>query len=124
MAKNGWSLNDPNVVQRRLEDSRHEYLRSILNAPQVIINRAFFFNNPVVYRDFLQEGEPSKAFTSLLSTSVIIPYLLRETSPTQEQIFTVQPQGWEAWQRVASRTSSSCLRLSWDKEQNSEYVQS
>lgn len=124
MADNGWSLNDPNVVQRRLEDSRHEYLRSILNAPQVIINRAFFFNNPVVYRDFLQEGEPSKAFTSLLSTSVIIPYLLRETSPTQEQIFTVQPQGWEAWQRVASQTSSSCLRLSWDKEQNNEYVHS
>jgi hypothetical protein len=125
MVSNGWSLNEQNVAQRRLEDSRHEYLRAILNAPQVIINRAFFFNNPVVFRDFLQDGESSKAFKSLLSTSVIVPYLLRETSPTEEQRFTVHPQGWDAWLRVARETSSSCLRLSWDDEQeNDEYVHS
>jgi hypothetical protein len=125
MVDEGLSLNDDNVARRRLEDSRHEYLRSILNAPQVIINRAFFFNNPVVYRDFLQEGDSRTAFANLLSTSVLVPYLLRETSLTQKQIFTVQPQGWDAWLRVASETSSSCLRLSWDNEdENNEYVRS
>jgi lambda repressor-like predicted transcriptional regulator len=48
MVKNGWSLNHQNVAERRMEDSRHEYLRSMLNSQQVIVNRAFFFNNPVV----------------------------------------------------------------------------
>lgn len=40
MMEHGWSLNDPDVARQRLNDSRHEYLRSILNSQQVIINRA------------------------------------------------------------------------------------
>lgn len=122
MADHGWSLNDARVVNRRLEDSRHEYLRSILNSPQVIINRAFFFNNPIVYTDFLKEGTAKDAFKSLLSTSVIVPYLLKEKSLLDEQKFTVHSQGWDAWREVAVETSSACLRLSWDDAENDAYV--
>jgi hypothetical protein len=124
MMEHGWSLNDPDVARQRLNDSRHEYLRSILNSQQVIINRAFFFNNPVVYRDILHSGDSREAFTSLLKTSVLVPFLLRETSPVQEQIFTVQPQGWDSWRQVARESSSSCLRLSWDEDENEEFVHS
>jgi hypothetical protein len=122
MVKRGLPLTDKTVARRRLQDSRHEYLRSILNAQQVVINRAFFFNNPVVYRDFLRKGKSRDAFTSLLSDSVIIPYLLRESSPVQEQKFTVVPEGWRAWQRVANDNHSACLRLSWNDAENEDYV--
>jgi hypothetical protein len=60
----------------------------------------------------------------LLKTSVLVPFLLRETSPVQEQIFTVQPQGWDSWRQVARESSSSCLRLSWDEDENEEFVHS
>src|SRR6266567_660717 len=122
MVKRGWSLSHDSVSRRRLEDSRHEYLRSILNSQQVIVNRAFFFNNSVVYRDFLHDGEQRTAFMDLLSKSVIVPYLVTETSPVQEQVFTVQDEGRQAWQRVASEASSSCLRLSWDDDENTKYA--
>jgi hypothetical protein len=121
MVTHGLSLTDPQVNRRRLELSRHEYLRSILNAQQVIINRAFFFNNPTVYRDFLKEGAPRSAFLDLLSKGVLVPFLLQETSLVQPQRFTVQDEGWRAWTRVAAECSSSCLRLSWDDDENTDY---
>lgn len=122
MMKSGWSLNDREVVQHRLMHSRHEYLRSILNAQQVIINRAFFFNNPIVYRDFLKEGPQRSAFIDLLNKGVLVPFLLLETSPVQSQKFTVQDEGWRAWARIAAECSSSCLRLSWDDDENGQYI--
>jgi hypothetical protein len=122
MIENGWSLNHQDVTTRRLSDSRNEYLRSVLNSQQVIINRAFFFNNPVVYRDILHPGTAREAFTSLLRNSVLIPFLLKEISPTQEQLFTVQPAGWDSWLQVADTSGGSCLRLSWDKDENEQFV--
>jgi len=122
MVERGWSLNHEDVARRRLENSRHEYLRSILNSQQVIVNRAFFFNNSVVYRDFLHPGQARTAFTELLGTAVIIPYLFKETSPAQDQVFTVQDRGWQAWQEVIGETSTSCLRLSWNDDDNSDYT--
>jgi lambda repressor-like predicted transcriptional regulator len=121
MIKSGWSLTDHEVTRRRLELSRHEYLRSILNAQQVIINRAFFFNNPTVYRDFLKEGPQRSAFLDLLGKAVLVPFLLQEVSPVQPQRFTVDSDGWRAWTRVAAECGSSCLRLSWDDDENAEY---
>ena len=122
MIERSWSLNHREIIRRRQQESRHEYLRSILNSQQVIINRAFFINNPNVYRDFLNSGDQRTAFTDLLSSSVIVPYLVAESSPLQPQMFTVQSQGWQAWQRVISECSSSCLRLSWDDDENAEYT--
>jgi hypothetical protein len=119
MVEHGWSLNDQNVIKQRQADSRHEYLRSILNSQQVIVNRAFFLNNPVVYQDFQHAGASQEAFKSLLRTSVLIPFLIRESSPTQEQIFTVQS---ESWLRLASEVGSTCLRLSWEEHENDEFV--
>lgn len=121
MLSSAWSLGEREVTRRRLELSRHEYLRSILNAQQVIINRAFFFNNPTVYRDFLKEGPQRSAFLDLLSKAVLVPFLLQEDSPVQPQSFTVQDEGWRAWMRVANECSSSCLRLSWDDNENTDY---
>lgn len=104
MLNSGWSLGEREVTRRRLELSRHEYLRSILNAQQVIINRAFFFNNPTVYRDFLKEGSQRSAFLDLLSKAVLVPFLLQETRSDQCQ------RG-----PVCVRLAERCPRGSWPR---------
>src|ERR1700722_8101313 len=65
MVERGWSLTTPGVAKRKLQDSRHEYLRALLNSQQVIVNRAFFGNNRVVYQDFLQKGSQRTAFQEM-----------------------------------------------------------
>lgn len=118
MIDNGSSLRDPQVSGERQLAVRHEYLRALLNAQQVIVNRAFFLNNQAVYQDFREAGKPREAFRALLAESVIIPYLYQEDSLVQDHAFTVQPEGERAWGEVVSETSGSCLRLSWNDTEN------
>ncbi|WP_146252314.1 hypothetical protein [Streptomyces carminius] len=120
MLAHGTSLRDSRVIGERLRAVRHEYLRALLNAQQVIVNRAFFLNNPVVYRDFQEDGPSRTAFKALLGDSVIVPYLYQEDSLVDEYDFTVQPEGASAWREVVGDTAGSCLRLSWDKAQNED----
>lgn len=117
-------LSYAEVERRRREDARAEYLRSILNAEQVIVNRAYFFNNPVVYQDFAARGPQRDAVGALLDESVLVPFLLRETSPGQEPRFTVDRVGWDAWRSLLGDLDTiRCLRLSWDDAENEESTQ-
>ncbi|MFJ8582532.1 hypothetical protein [Micromonospora sp. NPDC093277] len=117
-------LSYAEVERRRRQDARAEYLRSILNAEQVIVNRAYFFNNPVVYQDFVAPGRQREAFRALLDDSVLVPFLLREGSPADEPRFTVDPAGWAAWRRLLGDLDTiRCLRLSWDDAENEAYTQ-
>ncbi|MEU3102976.1 hypothetical protein [Streptomyces griseoflavus] len=120
MLKKGKSLRDPGVTGQRQLAVRHEYLRALLNAQQVIVNRAFFLNNQAVYQDFRDGGASREAFKSLLADSVIIPYLYREDTLVQDEDFTVQPEGVRAWRDVVGDTRGSCLRLSWDNTENGD----
>ncbi|MEU7317749.1 hypothetical protein [Streptomyces sp. NPDC007083] len=119
MLERGRSLRDAKVAGARLQAVRHEYLRAILNAQQVIVNRAFFLNNQAVYQDFQNGGASRDAFKELLRDAVIVPYLYRETGVVAEQEFTVQSEGERAWRNiVADAGTGSCLRLSWDEDEN------
>lgn len=122
MLTRGKSLRDSKVANGRLRAVRHEYLRSILNAQQIIVNRAFFLSNQAVYQDFQRDGVSREAFKALLSDSTIIPYLYRENSLADGQDFTVQPEGARAWRDVVGDTRGSCLRLSWDDEENADFT--
>jgi hypothetical protein len=117
-------LSYEDVERRRRQDARAEYLRSLLNAEQVIVNRAYFFNNPVVYRDFVDRGPQRDAFRALLDESVLVPFLLRERSPADEPRFTVDRVGWSAWRDLLGDLDAiRCLRLSWDDAENDECTQ-
>lgn len=117
-------LSYADVERRRRQDARAEYLRSILNAEQVIVNRAYFFNNPVVYQDFAERGPQREAVRALLDESVLVPFLLREGSPADEPRFTVDPIGWDAWRSLLGDLDTiRCLRLSWDDAENEECTQ-
>ncbi|MDF4248811.1 hypothetical protein [Streptomyces sp. WMMB303] len=119
MLERGRSLRDAEVAGARLQAVRHEYLRAILNAQQVIVNRAFFLNNQAVYQDFQNGGASRDAFKELLRDAVIVPYLYRERGLVAEQSFTVRTEGERAWREVvADAGTGSCLRLSWDEDEN------
>ncbi|SCE88996.1 hypothetical protein GA0070558_11246 [Micromonospora haikouensis] len=117
-------LSYEDVEGRRQQDARAEYLRSLLNAEQVIVNRAYFFNNPVVYQDFLKYNVQRDAFRTLMNERALIPFLLRERSPEDEPGFTLDSVGWPAWRKLLGDLDTiSCLRLSWDDAENEECTQ-
>src|SRR5438270_10134518 len=41
------------LAQKREELGRAEYIRSLINGEQVVVNRAFIYNNEIIYRDYL-----------------------------------------------------------------------
>ncbi|MGO9502924.1 MAG: hypothetical protein ACLPUO_15435 [Streptosporangiaceae bacterium] len=111
MMKSGLSLTSDKVARERSRQVRAEYIRSLVNSPQVVINRAYIINNPVVRRDFLK-GAPGRAvFRDFLQTGTNVPFLWKEESPVQQPGFSVNEQGWEAWAQVAAECRMRCLRL-------------
>ncbi len=116
------SYEDRAVARRRAVDSRAEYLRAVLNSQQVIVNRAFFMNNPVVYRDFVKEGRSRRTVLRLLEERVLVPFLVTEDSPGEAPPFTLDTAGWKAWRRLLDDAAPACLRLSWDAEENARSV--
>ncbi|SFD17013.1 hypothetical protein [Streptomyces aidingensis] len=122
MLEKGRGLDHRRVAGPRLRQVRQEWLRSLLNAEQVVVNRAFFLNNPAVYQDYLEDGPAAAAFRALLADSVIVPFLFAETGPAQQQDFGVQAAGRDAWHRVVREVretgGGSCLRISWDDDEN------
>ncbi|MER7445099.1 hypothetical protein [Micromonospora avicenniae] len=112
------------IERRRRQDARAEYLRSILNAEQVVVNRAYFFNNPVVYQDFIDSGPQRDAFRTMLAESVLVPFLLRERDPAAAPRFGVDAAGWRAWLSVLDEVDElRCIRLSWDDAENERLTQ-
>ena len=107
------------VSRRRDKAVRGEYIRALLNGEQMVINRAFLYNNPVVYHDFLPKSPDLAAFKELVAQGVIVPYLFRETTPIDQPAFGVE-DGFEAWIRVAKETIPSCVRFSWQEDPNRE----
>src|SRR5260221_5095700 len=90
----------PKLEQQRIKLVRAEYIRSLLNCEQVVINRAFLYNNEIIYRDYLSVENNSnpdeihnaqvnrEAFKRLLQDGVIIPFLLYERSPVEPVKFS------------------------------------
>lgn len=121
MVAEGRELSD--VRAELAADVRAEYVRSLVNSPQVVINRAFLYNNPVVFADFAEDGPDRDAFARLLSSGAIVQMLLGEQTPVDPPAFlerqstpnyTTLAHGWQAWTQVAERSHVHSLRYSWD----------
>ena len=112
------------ALQEQARKSRREYLRALLNAEKVLVNRAFLYNAPQVYRDYAKKGPDRDAFREMLGSGVIIPMLLLEDHPVPaaDPDFQVA-EGIDAWRRMAESTMMSCLRLSWDDTENTALAQ-
>ncbi|HEV2756251.1 MAG TPA: hypothetical protein VG318_10815 [Actinomycetota bacterium] len=110
------------VAATRTELVRAEYLRALVNARQVVVNRAFLYNNPAVFADYVAPGAGREAFEKLLSSGAIMPFLFGERSPVQAPPYTTNPAGFGAWSEVSQEVKMPCLRLSWDDRENLEYI--
>lgn len=120
------------IEKQREEVVRAEYIRSLINGEQMVLNRAYLYNNPVIYQDFLpaknasdsdevrQANERREAFKELLQQKVIVPYLFTEGSPVQAPKFSTV--SFEAWKQVCQEVRMRCVRLAWDDQQNKDYT--
>lgn len=118
MIERGESLDQ--VDHRRVREVRAEYFRSLINASQVVINRAYFYNNDAISRDLVEEGEARAAHRKLLASGAIVPFLLRERHPAEDPPahLHLRREGFTAWQETLAGMSASdrvrCVRMSWD----------
>jgi hypothetical protein len=133
MLADGLELGD---VRDGLRDAvRAEYIRALINSPQVVINRAFLYNNPLVFEDFAADAADASdraAFLSLLNSGAIVQLLLTEGSPLDQPAFlenqatpnyTMLEHGWRAWTAAAAESHVHSLRFSWtDDGANADQV--
>ncbi len=99
---------------------RVEYIRSLINARNVVMNRAYFYNNPVVFNDFLPGQHNRETFKALLNSGVILPFLLKEETPDEPPQYTASKEGLAAWQRICQETRMSCVRFTWTDPQQQQ----
>jgi hypothetical protein len=120
MLEGNKSLED--VAGERLQYVRSEYLRALVNARQIVVNRAFLYNSPAISRDLVSGGENHEAFRRLLDAGVVAPFLLNETSPIDRPRFKVDERGFDAWKRMCQEARPRCVRLSWDDAENASVM--
>src|SRR5579875_3275421 len=67
---------------------RSEYIRSLINGQQVIVNRAYLYNSAAVTQDYAGRHNPMREiFKQFLAKAAIVPFLLAEQTPVDS------PQG-------------------------------
>ncbi|MFL5799052.1 MAG: hypothetical protein ACJ77A_14125 [Actinomycetota bacterium] len=120
MIATGQGLAD--VERARRSWVRAEYVRALVNTRQVIVNRAYLYNNPVILADYLRPGDDREAFEGLLRSGVLVAFLFSEESPYDEPAFSTDPRGLAAWREVARSVPVSCMRLSWDDDENRQKI--
>jgi hypothetical protein len=116
MMARGLRLSD--VTERRTREIRSEYLRALIAAQQVVVNRSFLFNSEPVYRDYVAPGGDRDAFRHLLSSGVIVPFLFTEDSPAVRPSHDMDERAFKGWLDLIRDTEPTCVRLSWDDEVN------
>lgn len=101
-----------------------EYIRALLNGRTVVVPCESLYSNKAFADDFIQEGKNRPAFLHLLKEGVIVPYLHHVLRPDQqpEQNVGVLPQAFAAWLRICSEVEMSCLRLSWNVNNEHENI--
>ncbi len=117
--RRGLSLSD--IRSQVEENKRMEFRRALINSPQIAINRAYLYNEKILYENYSQIGTEREAFKELLGNSVIVPFLLSENSPVQSPQFTTN--SFENWTRVCEEVSVKCVRLSWDSDENQDRIE-
>ena len=116
MLTEGLALKDVEAGRERFV--RNEYMRALINAEQVVINRAYLYNNDVVSRDYRKRGPNRDAFKSFLSTGVIVPFLFNETSPVDEPAY--RANHFDDWKKLSQELRMQCVRLSWNDDNRSK----
>ena len=111
---------------------RREYLRALVTARKIVINRSYLLKSQVITRDYNSDTADRAAFVELLRKGAIIPFLLKERTPIESE-FATDPdaaEGARIWNEllrghnpgVRGRVEIQCVRLSWDDAENARLV--
>lgn len=131
MAVSGRSLHELGEMRDTLV--RREYLRALVTAKKIVINRSYLLKNQVISRDYSSDSVSRAAFAELLRVGAIVPFLLKERTPIESD-FADDPdaaEGARIWNELLSgqgpdgngRVEVQCVRLSWDDAENNRLVQ-
>lgn len=116
MLEAGLGLADVEVARERAV--RSEYIRALVNAEQLVVNRAYLYNNSAVFNDYVAPGPARDAFKALLDAGVIVPFLFDEPTPVEKPGYETNPIGFSSWQDICGEVRARCVRLSWDDTAN------
>jgi hypothetical protein len=113
-------------IDKKLKKAvRSEYIRSLINGQQVILNRAYLYNNPAIAQDYSKKSQGREAFKALLEEGTIVPWLLAEKTPVDPPASGADAiSGFDVtkaflnWQELCQEVRMSCVRLSWDEKEN------
>lgn len=94
------TLDHPDIGERRRSAIHEELIRSLVYAPQVVLNRAFVFNNGHLFGLITDaSGDDLRSLFSAdnrAGLQPIVPYLYAETSLTGNVDFDRDPEGAKA----------------------------
>lgn len=131
MEASGKSLHE--LGEKRDTLIRREYLRALITAKKIVINRSYLLKNQVIAKDYRTDPVSRAAFVELLRVGVIVPFLFKERTPLESE-FAEDPdaaEGARIWNDLLSdrdpggrgRVEVQCVRLSWDDAENERLVQ-
>lgn len=109
---------------------RSEYIRSLINSQQVVLNRAYLYNSAAVTQDYAGKHNPMReVFKEFLAKETIVPFLLGEQTPVDPpsggsgvKPFGVKKNFFQEWQKLCEDVRPRCLRLSWEDEENDKQI--
>lgn len=122
MQADGASLKD--LGELRSDVIRREYVRSLITAERIIINRSFLFRNPVLSAGYTTGIEGRNAFTELLRDGAIVLFLTKELSPLDSdwaKESAVAREAATALEPILRSVRAWCVRLSWGRD-NDELI--
>jgi hypothetical protein len=117
MRATGASLTD--LGESRYTVVRREYVRSLITAERIVVNRSFLFRNPVLSTDYLAESDSRNAFAELLRDGAIVLFLTSERSPLESEWAresAAARDAAKALEPILRSVRAWCVRLSWDAD--------
>lgn len=126
MTHNNVPYSDLYVQQKRSEATKTELNRALVYAPQTIINRAFLWNNRVLYsyyKDEKENQENRSAFIKLIKDHSIIPYLHDKSNIEEEPDFDLDEDGVRTFKSLLRDIDEiTCTRFAIEESTNQNAI--
>jgi len=122
MQAEGASLTDLGDLRDNV--IRREYVRSLITAERIVINRSFLFRNPVLSAGYTASTDSQAAFAELLRDGAIVLFLLNERSPLDSEWAkesAAAKNAAKALEPILRSVRAWCVRFSW-QEDNDELI--
>lgn len=121
------SYSDEYVQKCRTEATRTELNRALVYAPQTVINRAFLWNNRVLYssyKDVKENQNNRQAFIKMVKDRTIVPYLHDKSSIEDEPNFDLDEDGVRTFKALLQDVDKiGCVRFAIKDDQNKSAIE-